>query len=94
VGKKKPNDLGLFDMHGNVYTWCQERFQSHYPASKNGESIEDKDGELSITTTGRVLRGGSFYDQASAVRSADRNRLVPTYHAFHVGFRPARTFTP
>jgi formylglycine-generating enzyme required for sulfatase activity len=95
VGKKKPNDLGLFDMHGNVYTWCQESYQGDYPASKNGESIEDKEGELSIKqTVPRVLRGGSFGGLASLVRSADRGGLVPSYRIFYVGFRPARTFAP
>jgi formylglycine-generating enzyme required for sulfatase activity len=55
VGSKKPNDLGLFDLHGNVYTWCQEIYQGDHPASKNGEGIEDKEGELSINST--VSRG-------------------------------------
>jgi eukaryotic-like serine/threonine-protein kinase len=95
VGGKKPNDLGLFDLHGNVNTWCQESFQGGYPASKNGEGIEDKEGELSIkSTVGRVLRGGSFVDPASYVRSARRPRGVPTNRYNNVGFRPARTFTP
>ena len=48
VGSMKPNDLGLFDMHGNVYTWCQESFQSDYPTAKDGESIEDKEDSLII----------------------------------------------
>ena len=48
VGSKKPNDLGLFDLHGNVYNWCQERFQGDYPTSKDGESIEDKEDSLII----------------------------------------------
>jgi formylglycine-generating enzyme required for sulfatase activity len=95
VGKKKPNDLGLFDLHGNVFTWCQERFQGDYPASKNGEGIEDKEGELSTkSTVDRVLRGGSFNYPASVVRSANRYWLVPTSRNLYVGFRPARTFTP
>jgi formylglycine-generating enzyme required for sulfatase activity len=94
VGSKKPNDLGLFDMHGNVYSWCQEGYQD-YPASKNGEGIEDKEGALSIkSTVNRVLRGGSFGAQASLVRSADRFGYVLTSSRGHVGFRPARTFTP
>jgi formylglycine-generating enzyme required for sulfatase activity len=93
VGKKKPNDLGLFDMHGNVNTWCQESYQGDYPASKNGDAIEDKEGELSIiSTVSRVLRGGSFLLQASDARSASRLRLVPSYRNNDVGFRPARTF--
>src|SRR5262249_51652916 len=60
VGSKKPNDLGLFDMHGNVYTWCQESYKD-YPAPKDGGAVEDKEDGLSINPqTGRVLRGGSF----------------------------------
>jgi formylglycine-generating enzyme required for sulfatase activity len=95
VGSKKPNDLGLFDLHGNVYTWCQESYEGDYPASKNGEGIEDKEGELSIkSTVSRVLRGGAFTTQASFVRSAYRFRGVPTLRNAIVGFRPARTFTP
>jgi formylglycine-generating enzyme required for sulfatase activity len=95
VGKKKPNDLGLFDLHGNVYTWCQESYQGDYPASKNGEGIEDKEGTLSITlTVARVLRGGSFGVRASLVRAACRNPNAPAVRGDSYGFRPARTFTP
>jgi formylglycine-generating enzyme required for sulfatase activity len=95
VGGKKPNDLGLFDLHGNVYTWCQESYQGYYPASKNGGGIEDKEGELSIkSTVVRVLRGGSFGLHASLVRSANRNGYVPALRNSNFGFRPARTFTP
>src|SRR5262249_5613275 len=91
VGGKKPNDLGLFDMHGNVYSWCQETYQD-YPRAKNG-AIEDKEDDLDILSTKiRVLRGGSFNSHAVAVRSALRNRLVPTDRDNLVGFRPARTF--
>jgi formylglycine-generating enzyme required for sulfatase activity len=94
VGSKKPNDLGLFDMHGNVYTWCQESYKD-YPAPKDGGAVEDKEDDLSINSqTGRVLRGGSFYYPASLVRSAIRFRYVPTNRLDFVGFRPARTFTP
>jgi formylglycine-generating enzyme required for sulfatase activity len=95
VGSKKPNDLGLFDLHGNVSTWCQESYQGDYPATKNSEGIEAKEGELSIKpTVARVLRGGSFNDRVSFVRSALRLMVVPTFRSDAVGFRPARTFTP
>jgi formylglycine-generating enzyme required for sulfatase activity len=92
VGGKKPNDLGLFDMHGNVWTWCQESYQG-YPRAKGGGAIEDKEDDLIISSsTSRVLRGGSFERHAVDVRSADRASRVPTYRVGTVGFRLARTF--
>ncbi len=95
VGGKKPNDLGLFDMHGNVWTWCQEGFKDAYPAPKGGEPIDDKEDLLQIiSTNSRLLRGDSFYNQASIVRSAYRNWFAPSIRSFLVGLRPARTFTP
>jgi formylglycine-generating enzyme required for sulfatase activity len=95
VGSKKPNDLGFFDLHGNVYTWCQESYKGDYPTSKDGARIEDKEDDLSIKSTdSRVLRGGSFDYRASPVRCAGRGWIVPTRRGSHVGFRPARTFTP
>jgi formylglycine-generating enzyme required for sulfatase activity len=92
VGSKKPNDLGLFDMHGNVWTWCQETYHI-YPTVKDGEAIEDKEDTYSINTqNSRVLRGGSFYYPASSVRSAYRNVVVPAVRIDLYGFRPARTY--
>ena len=90
VGIMKPNDLGLFDVQGNVWTRCQESFKD-YPALKD-DDIEDKEDNLSIVpTTARVLRGGSFYARASGVRSAYRYKEMPTNRLIDVGFRPART---
>jgi eukaryotic-like serine/threonine-protein kinase len=91
VGSLKPNDLGLFDMHGNVFTWCQESYK-RIPRTKNGDTIEDKEDALSIeATTSRVLRGGSFLNQVSFVRSAYRELNPPSFRSFNFGFRPART---
>lgn len=88
VGSLKPNDLGFFDLHGNVWTWCQERYQAY-------KGKEDKEDVLDVITTEfRVLRGGSCINQGSLVRSAVRLGFVPTYRNNSVGFRPARTFTP
>jgi formylglycine-generating enzyme required for sulfatase activity len=92
VGEKKPNDLGLFDLLGNVYTWCQETYQP-YPGGEGDRVIEDKEGYLDIKDTDyRVMRGGSFVNVASTVRSADRGRYVPSTRNYFVGLRPARTF--
>jgi formylglycine-generating enzyme required for sulfatase activity len=95
VGVKKPTDLGLFDMHGNVWNWCQENFKGDYAVSKGSTALEDGEDSLQIVSTNSpVLRGGSFGNQALYVRSAYRIRNVPSLRTNDVGFRPARTFTP
>ena len=95
VGGKKPNDLGLFDMHGNVFNWCQESYQGAYSVRTEGRRIKDKEDSLYIiSTNSRVLRGGSFFTPASYVRCAYRNWDVPSTRDDVVGLRPARTFTP
>jgi formylglycine-generating enzyme required for sulfatase activity len=94
VGGLKPNDLGLFDVQGNVYTWCQERYMS-YPQGRGDEPGEDKEDIDSINIQEvRVLRSGSFGSRASNVRSAFRSSVVPASRNYNDGFRPARTFTP
>jgi formylglycine-generating enzyme required for sulfatase activity len=90
VATRKPNDLGLFDMHGNLFTWCQERTKAH-ANSKSGQDESDEEDVLNVNIDGRVMRGGSFGYQASLVRSALRLDMVPTSRALSVGFRPART---
>jgi serine/threonine protein kinase/formylglycine-generating enzyme required for sulfatase activity len=92
VGIRKPNDLGFFDMQGNVYTWCQERYKSYTPGDEYKEDTEDI---YSINNQdSRVMRGGSFSYPTLLVRSAYRNRDVPTYRGNFIGFRPARTIAP
>jgi serine/threonine protein kinase/formylglycine-generating enzyme required for sulfatase activity len=93
VGRLMPNDLGLFDVQGNLFTWCQEKYVP-YPSTANGEAVDDKEYDLGINTDIRVLRGGSFNDLASNVRSASRNSDAPATRINNDGFRPARTFTP
>jgi formylglycine-generating enzyme required for sulfatase activity len=91
VGSKKPNDLGLFDLYGNVWCWCQEEYRE-YPKAKHNEVIEDTEHVLDVVATAdRVLRGGSFVNQPESMRSAGRYGDVPTASDTDVGFRPART---
>ena len=96
VGSLKPNDSGFFDVQGNVFTWCQESYKYLSTGPKARKPVEDKEDELvwSLIQIVRVLRGGSFDNQASVVRSAYRYNDVPTNRPFNNGFRPARTFTP
>ncbi len=94
VGTLKPNEWGLFDMQGNVASWCQDRHKP-YPANA-ARPIDDVEDILDVVSTDkRVLRGGSFLYAAGTVRSADRiGPQPPSYWSFTVGFRPARTFAP
>ena len=89
---RKPNDLGLYDMLGNAWEWCQDSV-AYYAPEPGGKASEDKEEKKDITDDlSRVLRGGSFYYNAAYVRSAVRIWNRPTYRVSDVGFRPARTF--
>jgi formylglycine-generating enzyme required for sulfatase activity len=85
-GSLQPNDLGLFDMLGNVYEWCQERHTNYQPG-RSEPSIDDI-----IDDIPRLLRGGSFTFPPVGVRSAVRVRLAPAVRFILFGFRPARTY--
>ena len=94
MGSLKPNDLGLFDVQGNVYTWCQESYKV-YPRWQPLGAYENKEDSLSINNqSSRVLRGGGFNKPVSFLRSAARIADGPTIRYYNNGFRPARTFTP
>jgi formylglycine-generating enzyme required for sulfatase activity/tRNA A-37 threonylcarbamoyl transferase component Bud32 len=92
VGQKRPNDLGLFDLYGNVTNWCQEAAFS-YPKQQGTKPITDKEDLRDITDLiYRLLRGGSFVNHALNVRSANRLPLRPSGGGNAVGFRVARTY--
>jgi formylglycine-generating enzyme required for sulfatase activity len=91
-GLLKPNDLGLFDLYGNVWEWAQDpalgyRWPGHNKPKEDIEGLLDiKDG------TRRLLRGGSFVYRASDVRSACRDSVRPSSGDSGAGFRVARTY--
>jgi formylglycine-generating enzyme required for sulfatase activity len=91
VGQKKPNDLGLFDMLGNVWQWGQESVWPYEPGA-GGKPTEDMEDRREITDKlSRVLRGGSFNFLPRIVRSAHRNNIRPSNRVITFGLRPART---
>lgn len=92
VGSLKPNDLGLFDAQGNVFSWCQESYQP-YPEGPAGTPSEDREDLLLNETQPRVLRGSSFFNQPSITRSAYRYPIAPTVRINYSGFRVARTIS-
>jgi len=81
VGGYKPNAFGLYDMHGNVWEWCQDYFIGAYPAG----AVEDPKGP--IVSEFCVLRGGSFFLAASNARSSHRNNFRPDGGTDGDGFR-------
>ena len=85
VGTKLPNPWGLYDMHGNVWEWVQDRYGSGY---YNSSPRVDPPGPSS--GSGRVVRGGSFYNGASFLRSADRNGYSAGNRDVGVGVRLVR----
>jgi formylglycine-generating enzyme required for sulfatase activity len=95
VGQLKPNDLGLFDVYGNVWEWAQDRRQE-YPSSRAmRDDVEDT--ILAVAdSVGRVRRGGSFSYEPAMQRSAHRGttNAFPGQRRDNVGFRVARTMRP
>ena len=84
VGEKKPNAWGLYDMHGNVWEWCQDR-HGNYPSG----SATDPAGATSGSY--RVYRGGCWNCIARGCRSADRYGFTPGDRARDLGFRVLRS---
>jgi formylglycine-generating enzyme required for sulfatase activity len=92
VGQKRPNDFGLFDMHGNVWQWCHESAWLGQ-SSPSDQPIKDTEDIRYIDDKLRLpLRGGAFLIHSSNVRSAYRRNYRPTDRNSNVGLRPARTY--
>lgn len=86
VGQKRPNAWGLYDMHGNVWEWCQDWY-GDYPQGVVTDPVGPAEGSL------RVYRGGSWGRVATGCRSAYRLKSVPSYRDNHHGFRVALSWS-
>lgn len=85
VGGKLPNELGLYDMSGNVFQWCSDWFDDKY-YSKSPEENPQGPGRDSY----RTCRGGSWWSEEKECRVAHRDRYPPDARDDDVGFRIAK----
>jgi len=85
VGTKKPNAWGLFDMHGSVWEWCQDRYGENYYAK-----LPTDDPTGPAFGSARVFRGGGWLITAWDCRSSSRDGVSPSARNDSLGFRVAR----
>lgn len=82
VGSFPANQFGLYDMHGNVWEWCQDNWHENYKgAPSNGNAWLDNSNSY------RLLRGGSWFSNPLDCRSAYRGRRLPDNDNSSIGFR-------
>ncbi len=82
VGSYPPNPFGLYDMHGNVWEWCADKYDSKYYKVSPAEDPHRKQDEGS-----RVVRGGSWNNLPQKIRSANRSKRRESSDRKSLGFR-------
>lgn len=92
VGRLKPNDAGLFDIHGNAVEWCHSFYFDDYADPASSGVVVDGIDSRNARGAEREQRGGGFLRPASNSTSAFREHDLARQVYFDVGFRIARTY--
>ncbi len=83
VGEKEPNSFGLYDMHGNIFEWCEDGWHNSY----NGAPDDGRPWIDETRGSNRVIRGGGWDGNARDCRSSDRSSGGPSDGSDFLGFR-------
>jgi formylglycine-generating enzyme required for sulfatase activity len=93
VGKFPPNNFGLYDMHGNIWEWCEDTWHDDYTGSPTNEKVWEKGNNEY-----HVLRGGGWHDPPNLCRSASRLKGKASegedYYGFRVALSTFEEYTP
>ena len=82
VGSFPPNAFGLYDMHGNIWEWCQDDWHNNYIDAPKDDSVwTSQSGNI------KMLRGGSWYNNPGNCRSAYRYNYNLVDNNYNIGFR-------
>ena len=90
VGLKHPNELGIYDMSGNVWEWCQDHWQGDLKQIPQDGSPWLNVEKKASTEADRVVRGGSWFFTVDFCRVSYRNFFLAKYRSSDLGFRVVR----